>query len=132
MSTLDAPPVLHPLEPLSAAEVGLASSILKADKELAPTARFVFVSLHEPPKAAVQAGQDVPREAFIVLYEKAERRCYEAIVSLTDREARLQDFAGAERLFRRIRSAIRHVAKELNDEAGPATSPLSVPRTTKH
>ena len=30
MSTVDAPPVLHPLEPLTAAEVGLASSILKA------------------------------------------------------------------------------------------------------
>jgi len=85
MSTLDAPPVLHPLEPLSAAEVTLASSILKAEKELAPTARFVFVDLHEPPKAAVQAGEDVPREAFVVLYEKAERRTYEAVVSLSER-----------------------------------------------
>ena len=57
MSTLDAPPVLHPLEPLSAAEISAASAILKAEKGLAPTARFVFVSLHEPPKAAVQAGR---------------------------------------------------------------------------
>ena len=84
MSTLDAPPVLHPLEPLSAEEVSAASAILKAEKGLGATARFVFISLHEPPKAAVQAGEAVPREAFVVLYEKAERKTYEAIVSLTD------------------------------------------------
>jgi hypothetical protein len=84
MSTLDAPPVLHPLEPLSAQEVSAAAAILKAGKGLAATARFVFISLHEPPKAAVQAGEPVPREAFVVLYEKAERKTYEAVVSLTE------------------------------------------------
>ena len=84
MSTLDAPPVLHPLEPLAAEEIAAASAILKAEKGLAATARFVFISLHEPPKAAVQAGESVPREAFVVLYEKAERKTYEAVVSLTD------------------------------------------------
>jgi primary-amine oxidase len=84
MSTLDAPPVLHPLEPLSAEEVSAASAILKAEKGLNGSARFVFISLHEPPKAAVQAGEAVPREAFVVLYEKAERKTYEAVVSLTD------------------------------------------------
>ena len=84
MSTLDAPPVLHPLEPLSAAEISAASAILKTEKSLAATARFVFVSLHEPPKAAIQAGDDTAREAFVVYYEKAERKTYEAVVSLTD------------------------------------------------
>ncbi|WP_028063099.1 primary-amine oxidase [Solirubrobacter soli] len=84
MSTLDAPPVLHPLEPLSPDEISAASSILKAEKALNGTARFVFISLHEPPKASVQAGEAVPREAFVVLYEKAERKTYEAVVSLTD------------------------------------------------
>ena len=81
---LDAPPVLHPLEPLSAEEVSAASAILKAEKGLQASARFVFISLHEPPKAAVQAGETVAREAFVVLYEKAERKTYEAVVSLTD------------------------------------------------
>ncbi len=84
MSTVDAPPVLHPLEPLSAEEVSAASAILKAEKGLEASARFVFISLHEPPKPAVQAGETVPREAFVVLYEKAERKTYEAVVSLTD------------------------------------------------
>ena len=36
MSTLDAPPVLHPLEPLSAEEVSAAAAILKAEKGLEP------------------------------------------------------------------------------------------------
>jgi primary-amine oxidase len=84
MSTLDAPPVVHPLEPLSAEEVSAASAILKAEKGLNGTARFVFISLHEPPKHAVQSGETVPREAFVVLYEKAERKTYEAVVSLTE------------------------------------------------
>ena len=84
MSTLDAPPVLHPLEPLAAAEISAASAILKAEKGLGPTARFVFITLHEPPKAAVQAGEPVAREAFVVLYEKAERQTYEAVVSLSE------------------------------------------------
>jgi primary-amine oxidase len=85
MSTLEEPRVGHPLEPLSAEEVSAASAILKAGKGLGATARFVFVTLHEPPKAAVQAGESVPREAFIVLYERSERATYEAVVSLTDR-----------------------------------------------
>src|SRR3954469_19505772 len=84
MTSLDAPPVLHPLEPLSAEEVSAASAILKAEKGLEATARFVFISLHEPPKHAVQNGKSVAREAFVVLYEKAQRKTYEAVVSLTD------------------------------------------------
>jgi primary-amine oxidase len=85
MTMLDDPRVTHPLEPLSAEEVSAASSILKSEKGLEGTARFVFVTLHEPPKAAVQAGEAVPREAFVVLYERSERATYEAVVSLTDR-----------------------------------------------
>ena len=34
----------------------------------------------------MQAGEAVPREAFVVLYERSERRTYEAVVSLTDEE----------------------------------------------
>jgi len=64
--------------------VSAASAILKAEKGLGATARFVFVTLHEPPKAAVQAGESVPREAFVMLYERSERKTYEAVVSLTD------------------------------------------------
>lgn len=45
----------HPLEPLTAAEIGAAADILRAERGLGATARFVFVELHEPPKAAVLA-----------------------------------------------------------------------------
>jgi primary-amine oxidase len=79
----------HPLEPLSGAEVGTAAEVLRAAKGLAESARFVFVTLHEPPKAAVFAwspgDEPLQREAHVVLYERSERTTYEAVVSLRDR-----------------------------------------------
>ena len=45
----------------------------------------------------MQAGESVPREAFVVLYEKAERKTYEAVVSLTERSvARFEHIAGVQ------------------------------------
>ena len=82
----------HPLEPLTAAEIGAAADILRAERGLGVTARFVFVELHEPPKAAVLAwsatDDPLPREAHLVLYERSERTTYEAVVSLTDRSVK--------------------------------------------
>jgi primary-amine oxidase len=82
----------HPLEPLTAAEIGAAADILRAEQGLGVTARFVFVELHEPPKAAVLAwsatDEPLPREAHVVLYERSERTTYEAVVSLTDRSVK--------------------------------------------
>ena len=49
MSTLDAPPVLHPLEPLTAAEISAASAILKAEKGLGADRAL---RLHQPARAA--------------------------------------------------------------------------------
>lgn len=80
----------HPLEPLSAPEIAAAAGLLREARGLTETARFVFVTLHEPPKPAVLAWQPgeppLPREAFVLLYERGERRTYEAVVSLTARE----------------------------------------------
>ena len=67
--------------------------------------------ISERSRRLAAAGALTETASALVQLETACR----GIVSLTDREARLQDFTGAERLFRRIRSAIRHVAKELND-----------------
>jgi hypothetical protein len=54
-------------------------------------------------------------------------------VSLNDRNARLEEFVSAERLLKRVRSAVRHVAKELDDEAGPVAPPQPVRlRAVKH
>jgi primary-amine oxidase len=81
--------VTHPLEPLTAAEIAAATEVLRAAKELTDSARFVFVTLHEPPKAAVlgwSADDDpLPRDAHVVLYDRGTRLTYEAVVSLTDR-----------------------------------------------
>jgi primary-amine oxidase len=47
----------------------------------------VFIALHEPPKSAVMgwAGEPLPREAHVVIYERGERATFEAVVSLSDR-----------------------------------------------
>ena len=79
-------PVRHPLEPLSAREVGEAVKILNSAGKVTPTTRFVSVSLREPPKQFVHgfggAGALPPREAFAVLFDNAKNACYEAVVSL--------------------------------------------------
>jgi primary-amine oxidase len=77
----------HPLEPLTADEIAAAAGLLRESRNLGPTARFVFVTLHEPAKADLVAwtpdSAPIPREAHIVLYERSERATYEAVVSLT-------------------------------------------------
>src|SRR3954451_2378946 len=84
MEPVSIPPgtAVHALEPLTADEVCAASGIRKREQNLAATARFVFISLNEPSKDALAADDTPPREAHIVLYEKAERKTYEAIVDL--------------------------------------------------
>jgi len=84
--------VRHPLDPLTGAEIEAATSSLKRDRNLADSARFVYVTLREPAKETVlnhQPGQTPDREAHIVLRERAEHRTYEAIVSVTAGEVRL-------------------------------------------
>jgi Cu2+-containing amine oxidase len=81
----------HPLDPLTGAEIEAATSILKRDRNLADSARFVYVTLREPAKETVlnhQLGQIPDREAHIVLRERAERKTYEATVSITAGEVR--------------------------------------------
>lgn len=78
----------HPLEPLSAAEVATAVAVLKDAGLATPTTRFVSVALKEPPKAAVHAGtgwDQLPREAFAVLFDNATTTATEASVSVTHR-----------------------------------------------
>ena len=80
----------HPLEPLSAEEVAAAGALLRELAELGPAARFVFISLHEPPKVDVlgwtPGATPLPREAELMVYDKGTRTTYEGVVSLTDRD----------------------------------------------
>ena len=94
--------VRHPLEPLDADEISRAVQILRQERLVTPEARFVSVSLNEPPKSQVafaapagifgleqfgtHAGPGAPaisREAFVVLLEPGQHTTYEAVVSLT-------------------------------------------------
>src|SRR5262245_32365079 len=72
----------HPLEPLDAAEVRHAVQLLRDTGKVTPTTRFISVSLKEPPKARVHAGDmNLPREAFAVLFDNGANSCYEATVA---------------------------------------------------
>jgi primary-amine oxidase len=76
----------HPLDPLSPAEIEAAGRILKSARALADTARFVFITLDEPDKATVlgfQPGDAIERRAFVIIRERAERRNFEAVVSIS-------------------------------------------------
>ena len=78
--------VRHLLDPLTAEEIEAASRILKEDRGLAASARFVYVTLREPSKDVVlgyERGEAFERQAHIVLRERAECRTYEAVVSIT-------------------------------------------------
>ena len=76
----------HPLEPLSAEEVEAAARIVKAERGLPDSYRFVSISLHEPPKEEVlewDGTADLDREAFVVLYDRETKATHETVVSLT-------------------------------------------------
>ncbi len=80
-------PPIHPLEPLSKAEVTAAVDAIRQDPRTAGTSRFVSIMLNEPPKHAVvnyEPGDQIEREAFAVLLDNATGQCVEALVSLTE------------------------------------------------
>lgn len=86
---------MHPLEPLSAAEVEQAVSLLKRLGKLTPTTRVVSISLKEPRKelihalagpdkagAAKAAPEKIDREARFVLFDNGTNTCLEGGLSL--------------------------------------------------
>jgi primary-amine oxidase len=90
MNPTDAPvaTTVHPLEPLSAQELSSASALLRAEQDLGPRVRFVFVTLREPSKAQLAAwsdGASLSREAEVMVYDKETHTTFEATVDLTDR-----------------------------------------------
>lgn len=67
----------------------LFSEILRTERNLEESHRFVSVVLHEPPKEKVlifQDGDSVEREAFAILFDRSDGRVYEAVVSLSREE----------------------------------------------
>ncbi len=68
----------HPLDPLTPPEIERAVAIIRADRELPASTRFVSMSVAEPPRHAV----DPPRGAEAVLYDAPSRTTTELRVDL--------------------------------------------------
>ena len=78
----------HPLDPLTAAEITEAASILKAQRQLGDRVRFETIVLQEPDKATVgnfRPGDAIARNALLVILDNAAAATYEAVVSLNER-----------------------------------------------
>lgn len=102
MTTTERPAVaaVHPLDPLTAAEIADATRIVRQERGLGDDALFVRVYLHEPAKESV-LGHDpraaVERQAFLIIRDRAARATIEAVVSLTAGQVRSwQTVAGAQ------------------------------------
>ena len=77
---------LHPLEPLTAAEVQQAVAMIKALPFFTPTTRIISIQLKEPPKSIVHAWPEAPspnREATAVLIDNATNTTRVASFDLT-------------------------------------------------
>src|SRR5215471_1117156 len=82
------PHIVHPLDPLSAAEITAAVAILRTSGHLGSNVRFATVVLQAPSKEVVlnfKAGDPIEREAFAVILDNDDGATYEALVSLTRR-----------------------------------------------
>ena len=75
----------HPLDPLTAAELGQAVQILGEGGRLAEGVRIASINLIEPEKHAVEAlrpGDQLERKALAVLVDRADQATYEVVVDL--------------------------------------------------
>jgi primary-amine oxidase len=83
----------HPLDPLEPAEIAFAVAAIRKERKVGDSVRFVTVSLKEPSKEVIakfesQAGRYYPRDAFVILLDKATGRGYEVEVDLRTGELR--------------------------------------------
>ena len=75
----------HPLDPLTREEIATAIAVLKAEGKVNDATRFPAIGLNEPPKEKVlnyKAGDQIGREALVVVYERSSNQTVEAIVDL--------------------------------------------------
>jgi primary-amine oxidase len=76
---------LHPLEPLSAAEVERAVALLHGVPEFTPHTRIISIMLKEPPKDIVHRWPDIEapdREAEAVMHDNARNVCFHLDLNL--------------------------------------------------
>jgi primary-amine oxidase len=80
-----APQSKHPLDPLSAAELGEAVQILGRENHLGENVRIASINLIEPAKHLMEAyrpGAPCERKALAVLLDRGARKACEAVVDL--------------------------------------------------
>src|SRR5262249_38491954 len=78
-------PARHPLEPLTPEEITEAVRVVRKEKAVRPSCRFVSVALAEPPKPALptaRPGRAIPREAAVLVMDPGTGRSHEALVDL--------------------------------------------------
>ena len=78
--------VPHPLDPLTAAEIGQAAAIVRRERGVGEGWRFASIELKEPAKAdlpSLASGEVTRREALVVCWNRADGQAYRAVVSLT-------------------------------------------------
>lgn len=77
----------HPLDPLSAEEIGAAGRAIRNHKDFPEDGKLAQVSLFEPLKSDVLAweasGKPVPRKAFVIVYSPRQDKTWEAAVDVT-------------------------------------------------
>ena len=91
MTTQVQPVTRHPLDPLTAEEIGTVARMLRSERQLGDGVRFISISLHEPPKESVLNPAEhalCDREADVVLLDLTNGQTYEALVSLTNQVMR--------------------------------------------
>jgi primary-amine oxidase len=90
----------HPLDPLDAKEIARAVRVIRRHEAFPKGAFFPLLVLHEPPKAEVLAhhdGRSFRREAFSVVYDRAQGKTYEVIIDLhTEKILNWKEIPGAE------------------------------------
>src|SRR5215210_1561913 len=82
-----AQPASHPLDPLSAEEIRAATRALHARPGFPEDARFPLMALNDPPKQEIlkyKSGSSFTRQAFVVVYDRAANKTFEALVNVKD------------------------------------------------
>jgi primary-amine oxidase len=80
----------HPLEPLSAEEIGRVARIVREQRGLGERWRFASIELREPAKPALRetdengSASDLQREANVVCFDRDHHDAVKAVVSLSE------------------------------------------------
>jgi primary-amine oxidase len=76
---------LHPLDPLSAEELGVIGSVLRNSGQFSTNTNFAWIQLQEPPKQVVQEfkpGSEVARQASVAAIDFDKHKAFAVLVDV--------------------------------------------------